>query len=173
MERYRVSPDGAVDFVTSPIVGWSSVFLADSPNHCHRHNGFRINAYVIMPSHFHGIVFFKDFSRGSLKSILVDFRKLTGRRLSDYCSNHMPSCFGDAFRQRAGADREKRLWHPSLDPVQIESERFWKRKLDDLHENPCRNGLVHRAEAWRFSSASYRRADRPVANDVFLSPVDW
>jgi hypothetical protein len=181
MERYRIYSDGAVYFVTFSVVDWLPVFVSesacriitDSLNHCHHHKGLRTNAYVIMPTHFHGIVFFKDFNPASLKSTLTGFRKFTGRQLSDYCSKHMPSCFGDVFRQQAGGDRERRFWQPSLHPVQIETERFWRQKADYLHDNPPRKGLVSRAEHWRFSSASHWLLDGQVANDVILSPIDW
>ncbi len=63
MERYRISNDGAVCFVTMSIVDWLPVFvsepacriLSDSLNFCHQRKGPRINAYVIMPTHFHAI----------------------------------------------------------------------------------------------------------------------
>jgi hypothetical protein len=86
MERYRIYSDGAVYFVTFSIVDWLPVFVSesacriitDSLNHCHHHKGLRTNAYVIMPTHFHGVVFFKDFNPESLKSTLTDFRKIHG-----------------------------------------------------------------------------------------------
>ena len=33
--------------------------------------------------------------------------------------------------------------------------------------------LVTRQDHWRFSSASYWSSDRPIANDVILSALDW
>jgi putative transposase len=69
MERYRFYPDGAVYFVTFSVVDWLPVFISEpackivseSLNFCHTKKGLRTNAYVIMPTHFHGI-FFHDHS---------------------------------------------------------------------------------------------------------------
>jgi hypothetical protein len=129
--------------------------------------------YVVMPTHFHAIVFHQSFRADQLEKTLIDFRKYTGRQLADYCAAHMPPCFSATLREAAGDDRERRFWQPTRHPVQIETEAFWQTKGDYLHENPCRKGLVIRAEHWRFSSASYWLADKPMLNDVILSAIQW
>src|SRR5262249_51703716 len=76
MERYRISDDGAVYFVTMSVVDWLPVFiseatcriLTESLNFCHRRKGLRINAYVVMPTHFHAIVFLNRFDPSALKA---------------------------------------------------------------------------------------------------------
>ena len=68
MERYRIADDVGIYFVTMSVVDWLPVFvserrwriLTDSLNFCHERKGLRVNAYVIMPTHFHGIVFLWD-----------------------------------------------------------------------------------------------------------------
>jgi REP element-mobilizing transposase RayT len=180
MERYRIY-DGAVYFITMSVVEWLPVFtsevtckiLADSLNYCHEHKSLRINAYVIMPTHFHAIVFGREFNPKGLKSTLTDFRKFTGRRLTDHCACHMPRCFGEVFRRVSGEDRDRRFWQPTMHPEQIETEGFWTQKRDYLHDNPCRKGLVTRAEHWRFSSASFWLTAGQVENDVILSAIEW
>jgi REP element-mobilizing transposase RayT len=181
MERYRFHPEGSVFFVTFSVVEWLPVFvseaasgiIADSCNYCHRHKGLRTNAYVIMPTHLHAIFFHESFTAAPLVAALTDFRKFTGRRLSDFCAKQMPTCFSDVFRKSAGQDRERCFWQPSRHPELIESESFWRQKLDYLHDNPCRKGLVRRAVSWRFSSAGHWLAEREVANDVILTAIDW
>jgi putative transposase len=181
MERYRFHSDGAVFYVTYSVVDWLPVFVsgaaskivAESLDFCRRQKGLRINAYVIMPTHLHAIVFHESFDARSLENVMTDFRKFTGRRLCDFCSEQMPACFSDAFRRAAGADRERRFWQASRHPVQIENERFWQVKLDYLHENPCRKGLVARADHWRYSSASYWLSGGRIASDVPLTALVW
>ncbi|HEX5808119.1 MAG TPA: hypothetical protein VFY25_05595, partial [Anaerolineales bacterium] len=127
--------------------------------------------YVIMPTHLHGILFDAEFNSERLKQTLNDMRKFTGRQLLDYCNGHLPKCFIKQFQEHAGKDRERRFWQPSQHPVGIVSEGFLKQKMDYLHDNPCRKGLVHRAEDWRFSSARYwmmRDSD-----DLELSDIGW
>jgi hypothetical protein len=163
MERYRFHSDGSIFYVTFSVVEWLPVFIseaackiiADSLNFCHHNKGLRTNAYVIMPTHFHGICFHSTFNAKSLELALTDFRKFTGRRLADLCTEHFPALFCETLRRASGDDRERRFWQPTRHPIQIENEGFWRTKIDYLHENPCRKGLVIRPEYWRFSSASY------------------
>ena len=124
-----------------------------------------------MPTHIHGIFFHETFTAKATEQTLTDFRKFTGRRLADYSDKHLSPAFAVALAGQAGADRERRFWQPSRHPVQLETEEFWRTKLDYLHHNPCRKGLVRQAEHWRFSSAAYwlSRED----SEVPLSVVDW
>src|SRR5262249_7242391 len=71
MERYRFHSDGALFYVTFSVVDWLPIFVSEaackivteSLNFCHRQKGLRINAYVIMPTHMHAIVFPADCAR--------------------------------------------------------------------------------------------------------------
>ena len=181
MERYRVCPDAALYFVTYSVVDWLPVFVSEvacrivteSLDFCHQNKALRTSAYVIMPTHFHGIFFNADFDADRLRQSLADFRKFTGRQLCDYCAAHMPSCFSETLREAAIADRQRRFWQPSRHAEAIESEWFWKQKFDYLHENPCRKGLVLRADHWRFSSAAYWLSDGQQPSEVALSAVVW
>jgi putative transposase len=180
MERYRIADDVGIHFVTMSVVEWLPVFVsegacrivADSLKFCNERKGLRINAYVIMPTHLHAIVFLRQFDPDALKHTLIYFRKYTGRRLIEYCERHMPRCFGEVFVASAGADRDRRFWQAGFHPEQIEQEAFYVQKLDYLHDNPCRKGLVKRAEHWRFSSASFWLSEGKVPSDVVLSRLD-
>src|SRR6266446_2986836 len=91
MERYRFHSDGAIFYVTFSVVDWLPIFVSEaacnivteSLNFCHRQKGLRINAYVIMPTHLHAILFHADFQAKTLEQVVTDFRKFTGRLLSD------------------------------------------------------------------------------------------
>jgi len=181
MERYRIQSEAAVYFATYSVVDWLPVFVSEaacriiteSLGFCQREKDLRVNAYVIMPTHLHAIFFDGDFNCQRLQTTLADFRKFTGRRLSDFCSEHMPPCFAETLHAEATVDRDRRFWQPSRHAEAIESEKFWKQKLDYLHDNPVRKGLVIRADHWRFSSASFYLSDGQHACDVAISPIVW
>jgi putative transposase len=180
MERYRMVEGVGVYFVTFSVIDWLPVFISedsckiivDSLNFCIEKKFLRVNAYVIMPTHLHAIVFDADFDSDSLKHALDDFRKFTGRSLADYCGQHMPNCFTETFKQHAGEDRQRRFWQATQHPVGIYTEKFWKQKMDYLHMNPCRKGLVRAPEDWRFSSAAFWMNGR-TENDVKLADAVW
>ncbi|MGI9456598.1 MAG: hypothetical protein ACR2NU_08555 [Aeoliella sp.] len=126
-----------------------------------------------MPTHFHAILFHESFDATALEAVVTDFRKFTGRQLCDFCDKRMPRCFGETFRSSAGDDRQRRYWQPTRHPVHIESESFYQTKVDYLHENPCRKGLVVRAGDWRFSSAKYWLSDGQLETEVPLNALEW
>jgi hypothetical protein len=86
MERYRFYSDGAIYFVTFTVVDWLPVFvsraacriIADSLNFCHDRKGLRTNAYVIMPTHMHAVLFSQDFRAKSLKTPSPTFANSRG-----------------------------------------------------------------------------------------------
>ena len=181
MERYRIYNDCALYYVTFSVVDWLPVFtseaafriVTDSFNYCHKAKSLRINSYVLMPTHLHAIVFDAEWQPARLEQTLTDFRKFTGRRLADHCAAHLPACFSQALKAAAPEDRERRFWQATRHPVALVTESMWKQKLDYLHDNPCRKGLVRRASDWRFSSASYFASDGSVQNDVEISRLMW
>jgi REP element-mobilizing transposase RayT len=179
MERYRIVAGVEVYYVTFTIVAWLPVFIderackiiTNSLNFCISNKSLRVNAYVIMPTHLHAIVFDADFNSERLKHTLDDMRKFTGRQLLDYSIEHLPQSFTEEFHKQAGKDRERRFWQPTQHPVGIVSEEFWKQKMDYVHYNPCRKGLVFCPEDWRFSSARYWMAREK--GEIELSDVGW
>jgi len=179
MERYRIVEGVGLYYVTFTVVEWLPVFIdetackiiTDSLNFCIKNKCLGVNAYVIMPTHLHALVFDVEFNSERLKHTLDDMRKFTGRQLLDYSAQHLPKCFTEEFHKHAGEDRQRRFWQPTQHPVGIFSEGFWKQKMNYLHHNPCRKGLVLRPEDWRFSSALFWSTRKPV--DVPVADVGW
>lgn len=179
MEPYRIVSEHAVYFVTFTISEWLPIFVSEHPcqivveslNHCHHHKNLRINAYVIMPTHMHAILFDAAFDAERLNRSITDFRKFTGRQLSDYCTAHSP-IFDRALRASAGQDRARQCWQPTRHPEAIYTEHFWRQKVDYLHNNPVRKGLVRQPDHWRYSSASYWLGETK-ASDIMLTPLEF
>ena len=109
MERYRIHPEAAVYYLTYSVVEWLPVFVSqetcriitDSLTFCHRAKHLRINAYVLMPTHLHLIGFDADLDSERLARTLTDFRKYTGRQLSDDCTRHGLKCFLETLRHQS------------------------------------------------------------------------
>jgi len=181
VERYRIHADATLYYLTYTVVEWLPVFVSqascrivtESLSFCHRDKQLRVNAYVIMPTHLHLIVFDADWDSERLRRTLADLRKFTGRQLSDYCARHAPRCFAETLRAQAVADRERRFWQPSRHAEAITSERFWRQKLDYLHDNPCRKGLVLSPQHWRYSSAAWHLLGDNQPPDVPLTHIAW
>jgi hypothetical protein len=106
MEKYRIVDGIAAYFVTFTVVEWLPVFIGEdtckiiteSLNFCITNKSLRVNAYVIMSNHMHAVLFDSDFDTERLQHTLDDFRKFTGRQLSDYCDKHFAPVFGEGSR---------------------------------------------------------------------------
>ncbi|MDO9129870.1 MAG: hypothetical protein Q7U34_08390 [Anaerolineales bacterium] len=174
MERYRIVEGIGAYFVTFTIVEWMPVFIdettckiiTESLNFSIQNKRLGVNAYVIMPNHMHAIVFDKDFDNKRLKHTLDDFRKFTGRKLLDYADGNLSEAFGQTFRRNAGEDRQRKFWQSTQHPEGIFTEKFYRQKLNYIHMNPVRKGLVRAAEDWRFSSAGYWLGERDTGQET-------
>ncbi len=181
METYRIHDDASVYFVTYSVVSWLPVFvseracrlLTESLAFCRTHKGLRVSAYVIMPTHLHAIVFDHEYDTARLTQSLDAFRRYTGRTLADDAIRNQPPVFSEVFRQAAGPDRHRRFWQPTRHPLAIRAARFWKQKLDYIHANPVRKGLVQYPEDWRFSSARCYVTGNTAGNDVVITQITW
>ena len=179
MEKYRLIEGIGVYYVTFTVVEWLPVFIdessckiiTDSLNFCIEKKNLRVIAYVIMPTHLHAIVFDKEFDNKSLKQTLDDMRKFTGRQLADHCGQKSLQAFSETFRARAGKDRERRFWQPTQHPVGLFTEKVFVQKVNYIHWNPCRKGLVRKPVDWRFSSAGFWMKD--LESDVKLCGIGW
>jgi hypothetical protein len=110
MEHYRIVADVGLYYITFPVIEWLPIFIdesagkiiTDSFNFCMEKKYLGVNAYVIMPTHLHAILFDVEFNAERLKHILDDIRKFTGRQLLDYSAKHLPKVFTEVFHQQAG-----------------------------------------------------------------------
>jgi putative transposase len=132
MERFRIVADVGLYYVTFTVVEWMPVFIdetackivTESLNFCAQKKYLGVNAYVIMPTHLHAIVFDIEFHSERLKRTLDDMRKFTGRELLDYSAQHLPKSFTEQFHKHAGKDRERRFWQSTQHPIAIYSEEL-------------------------------------------------
>jgi REP element-mobilizing transposase RayT len=179
MGGYRITEGLAVSFITFTVKDWLPVFidekaisiLIDSFKFCIERKNLRVNAFVIMPTHLHAVVFDADINANQLNTTLTDLRKITGRRLSDYVDQHYSERIALVLRGNGRTDRERQFWQPGWHAEGIFSYPFWQQKVDYIHWNPCRKGLVRSPQDWRYSSAAFwmdgKQVDLPVSDVMF------
>jgi len=159
--RYRIHNENAAHFITSTIVEWPPVFttsacceiLVRSFEHCRKHKGLRIYAWVILDNHFHVIA-----SGPQLARTMADLRKFTARELldrlklegRDWLINQL--AYFCAAHKRASSHQ---VWQEGMHPQSIPSDEIMLQKLEYLHNNP-----VKRAGWWHLRSTGVIR--RPM-----------
>ena len=115
--------------------------------------------FVVMPDHVHAIVWFPKVDQ--LSSFMQVWKSRSSRQLKHFVRGQM--------REYAKSiDAKDPFWQPKYYPFNLFTERKAKEKLDYMHLNPVRAGLVARAVDWPWSSARYYEQGKPVG-----VPLGW
>ena len=119
-----------------------------------------------MPNHLHLIAGSDD----DLHAIMRDFKRFTSRtiheRLVEDGRKTILTWMADAVEWARGARGEFSLWRPGFEPRAIYADKVFKQKLDYLHNNPVRKGLVSKPQDWWYSSASFYEGREDVCMPV-------
>lgn len=105
---------------------------------------FKLIAYVLMPDHVHLIVNPKD---GRIRELAGTLKSLSARRMIDQAG-------GPSFlREQPDADGSiHQVWQESFKALPLWSDWLIWQKINYIHNNPVRSGLVRSAADYRCSS---------------------
>jgi REP element-mobilizing transposase RayT len=162
---YRVFTDKHYAyFVTWTVVNWLPIFrgavyrqiILDSLNYLRANKHTQLNAFVIMLSHIHAILWPDDGI--NLSDVTRDFKRFTSKEISREAKREGADQSIRAFKNSRLANRahdvsQYQVWQEGSHPEAIFTEKFAKQKMDYIHLNPVRAGLVVTAEEWPYSSA--------------------
>jgi len=110
-----------------------------------RQNG-KCQGFVIMPDHIHAMVWFPD--AGQLSTFMKQWKQRSSVKIKQNLKENRI-----AYLHKVGLDGP--VWQAGYYSFNIYSARKMKEKLEYMHANPVRAGLVARPADWRFSSAAY------------------
>ncbi len=171
------NPDG-VYFVSCAVVEWVDVFtrsiycdiVVESLQYCIEKKGLVLHSWVIMPNHIHLVVSRKGSD--SLSDIMRDFKKFTSSKIIEAIKttpesrrNWMLWIFESAGKKNSN-NTHYQFWQQDNHPVQLESGKFVKQKVEYVHENPVTARLVDEAQRYVYSSA------KDYAGEKGLLPVN-
>ena len=162
---YRVFTDkNYAYFVTWAVVNWLPLFaepayrqiILDSLNYLRANKHTQLNAFVVMSSHVHVILWPEDGI--NLSDVIRDFKRFTSKEISREAeqqgSEYFIKIFSDArLVNRAQSISQYQVWQEGSHPEAIFTEKFAKQKVDYIHLNSIRAGMVKTAEEWPYSSA--------------------
>jgi putative transposase len=137
-------------YVTTTVVGWTPVFarpdLAEIVLHqfaeTSREFQAAVVAYTLMPSHLHALVGLERISE--LKSYMQAFKSLSSRKIKELDIAQ--------FHKRLQVNGRFALWRRGFDDLLIYSPRQFKLKVEYIHNNPVKGGLVVDAVEYPYSS---------------------
>ena len=162
---YKITDQKGLYYVTCTVKDWIDIFtrneyrliITDSLNYCIKEKGLEVYAWVLMTNHLHAIV---SSSKDDLSDIIRDFKKFTSTKVIEAIEQN-----GKESRSRwllwllkqkteTGEDK-KQLWQPGNHPEEIRTEKFYKQKMQYIHQNAVRSGWIRNEEDCEWSSAGY------------------
>ena len=139
-------------FVTFTVKNWYYLFdrfnrfeiLEQSFVYCQKQKGLEVFAFVFMLNHLHFIGRAQDLS-----AVIRDMKSFLAKQFKKNIHAHEPGLL-KLFTQ----DGTFSLWQKANYPKLINSEKFFRQKVQYIHNNPVAKQYVHQAEDYRWSSAS-------------------
>ena len=110
-----------------------------------------IIAYVIMDNHFHIICKSK-----TLKEAIQSLKSYSAREIINELILVKKTSLLEELKEKKlqhKTESEFQLWQEGYHPQEMTNSLILKQKIDYIHYNPVRRGLVSKPEDWRYSSA--------------------
>jgi putative transposase len=160
--RSRFGAEGLVFFVTTTVVHFGKIFalgeqyyriLLDSLKFELNQHRATLIAYVFMPSHIHLVIAMPVNEH--ISDLMRDFKKFTSTAIRKELEDNGEQVWLDRLRRNAVGRKNQvfKLWMDRFDDLVIDNDDTLRRKINYIHENPLRSGLVERVEDWKYSSA--------------------
>lgn len=165
--RRKVTDRRYVHFVTFSVTRRRRLLDLDQPkrivlgtlNHQLQSFAARCVGFVVMPDHVHALIWLPE--PDELATFMHGWKRMSSFTIRQWYSESAPNYFEDF-------GHGDRFWQPKYYPFQIETEAKLTEKLDYMHANPIRAGLVERAVDWPWSSARWYLEKRSVG-----VPMEW
>ena len=166
LSGYKIRNQQGVHFVTFSVVEWVDVFtrkeykdiVVESLIYCQQKKGLIIYSWCLMSNHLHLIVASKEATQ--LSDILRDFKKFTSTTIissieankKESRKNWMLWIFKQAGEKNIN-NKIHQFWQQDNQPKELITNEFKEQKLNYIHENPVRAGIVEKPEDYLYSSA--------------------
>lgn len=170
MEGFKIRNQELPYFFTATVVDWIDVFtrkiykdcIIESFDYCIKNKGMIVFGYVIMSNHIHFIVQSKD---EKLTDLIRDFKKFTAKTILEKIRSEpesrrewMLERFKLATKSHS-RNKNEQFWKYGNHPEEIYTNKFMWTKLDYIHQNPVKAGIVKKASDYIYSSASNYELD--------------
>ena len=180
MSKYRIWEQNGLNYVTLTVVGWIDIFsrqryrdiVIQSLRYCQKEKGLHIMGYVLMSNHLHMIV---GTERYALSDVLRDFKKFTANQILKSIETETESrrewlLYLFKFYAKHNTDnRHYQFWQQDNHPIGVWTlEVIWQ-KLNYIHLNPVRAGIVTEPWHYVYSSACDYYENRKGLLDIELA----
>ena len=163
---YKIRDQQAIYFITFAVVNWVDIFtrkdykdiVLDSLRYCQKEKGLIIYGWVIMNTHVHFI--FSAKQGFELSNILRDFKKYTSDKVIKAIEQNpvesRKEWMLNLFKQAGKNNRRNtryQFWQQDNHPIELSNNFMIDQKLEYIHNNPVKAGIVEKVEDYLYSSA--------------------
>lgn len=182
--KYKIKDLDKLYFITYSVVGWIDLFiryeyrqiLLDSWTYCRKNKGLEIYGWCIMTSHVHMIV---GSGKGNLPDIVRDMKRHTSEMLHKAIKSNPGESRREwmlFYMEQAGIRNSNnlsfQLWQQDNRPVELFNLEMAWQKLNYIHDNPVKAGIVEKAEEYLYSSAkTYYTGGSSLIEIEFLDQI--
>ncbi|MDR1866264.1 MAG: transposase [Bacteroidales bacterium] len=161
---YQIIEQDELYYVTFQIVEWVDIFtrliyrdiVTDSFRYCQQNKGLEIYAFVIMSNHIHLLI---RSQQVKLSDTIREFKSFTAKKILEVINTEIESrrkwmlnIFEFAAKKNKRNEKYQ-IWTQENHAELIYSNKFAKQKINYIHENPVRAGIVSQVEDYLYSSA--------------------
>ena len=132
-------------------------------------HGFDLWGWVIMPEHVHLLIFPRRTTY-DISAILMTMKQSAAKRAIGFVRREAPRFLAQMIDRQPNGKQSLRFWQRGggYDHNLWTTDNVWE-KIDYLHANPVKRGLVTRPQDWVWSSygdyAGIRTGPLPIDRD--------
>jgi REP element-mobilizing transposase RayT len=140
-------------------VAWVPVFtrrpyfdlVLKTLHYCRENKGLKLFAWVLLDNHMHLLA-----ASEQLPKTMQEFKSFTAReliRLAQKDGREWLLAQFKFYKTHHKGDSHYQVWQEGYHPQVITTEDMLRQKIEYIHYNPVKAGLVDKAEDWPYSSA--------------------
>ena len=174
------NPEGLY-FVSFAVVNWLDVFtrndykeiVLDSLRFSQKEKGMEIFAWCVMTNHVHLV--FRSIKGIKPELLLGDFKRFTSNAIVMAIKNNLRESrkefllaeFSNAASKSSNV-KHYQFWRHDNKPIELWSNSVIFEKINYTHNNPVIEGLVFRAEDYKYSSAVDYSGNQGLLEDIVI-----
>jgi putative transposase len=163
--KYKFGDNEIAHFITFSVINWIDALtrneykdiVVESLQYCIKEKGLQLHAGVIMSNHVHLIASAKQGFM--LTNILRDLKKFTSNKIFKAIEENpkesrkewMLWMFKRAGKRNSN-NKDFQFWQQDNHPIELNTAEMLKQRLDYLHQNPVRAGIVYEPQDYVYSS---------------------
>ena len=181
---YRISEQDELHYVTFQIVKRIDIFtrqiyrdiIIDSLRYSQQNKALEVYVYVIMSNHVHLLI---RCGKGRLSDTIREIKSYTARKIIEKINTEAESrrewilnIFGFCAKQHK-RNEQYQIWTHENHAEIIYSNSFMDQKINYIHENPVRAGIVEQSEDYIYSSArNYAGMEGLIEVETIHVPIE-